>query len=69
MADIVGKRDGKNGRNEHYDVGKSRKNVPRNIVVKEVEKGLHPEQHIYKRAGKKYVRDNPEGSKKDNVNR
>lgn len=69
MANITGKQDGKNGRNEHYDVGKNRKNVPRNVVVKEVEKGMHQQHHIYERAGQKYVRDNPEGNKKDNVNR
>lgn len=68
MAKITGRRDGVGGRNDHYDVG-SRRNVPRQEVVKEVERGKHPDVHVYERAGQKYVRDNPDGTKSDNVNR
>lgn len=68
MSKIRGRRDGENGRNEHYDVG-GRKNVPRNTVVREVEQNKHPDSHIYRRDGQKYVRDNPDGSTSDNVNR
>ncbi|MAS87857.1 MAG: DUF3892 domain-containing protein [Micavibrio sp.] len=68
MTKIKGNNDGPGGRNETYDIGK-RKKVPRKDLVKEVESGLHPDAHIYKRKGQKYVRDNPDKSKKDNVNR
>ncbi len=68
MAKIRGLRDGKGGRNEHYDIG-ARKSVPRGTVVREIEAGKHPEAHTYKRNGKKYARDNPDPSKGDNVNR
>lgn len=68
MAKITGRRDGRGGRNEHYDVG-SRKNVARAVVVKEVEQGRHSGKHIYKINGQKFVRDNPDASTKDNVNR
>jgi hypothetical protein len=69
MTKIIGRQDGKGGRNEHYDIGRTRKNVPRQKVVREVETGKHPDAHIYERGGQKYVRDNPDSSKKDNVNR
>jgi len=68
MAKITGRRDGPGGRNEHYDVG-NRKNVARPVVVKEVEGGKHPGKHIYKINGQKFVRDDPDGSTRDNVNR
>lgn len=67
MSKITGRRDGIGGRNEHYDIG-GRKNVPRSVAVKEVERGRHPEHHIYERGGQKFVRDNPDASKRDNVN-
>ena len=47
MTKIVGKNDGENGRNEHYDIG-SRKDVPRRTAVSEVKKGLHPDAHVIK---------------------
>lgn len=68
MTKIKGNRDGENGRNETYDVGR-RKGVPRKQLVREVEQNKHPDAHIYRREGQKYVRDNPDGSKHDNVNR
>lgn len=68
MAKIRGRQDGAGGRNEHYDIG-SRKNVLRREVVREVEQGKHPDAHVYHRDGQKYVRDNPDSSTKDNVNR
>ena len=66
MATIKGNQDGPNGRNETYRVGK-RPSVPRAEVVKEVEAGLHPGYHIITVDARKYVRDNPDASKKDNV--
>lgn len=68
MTRIKGNQDGKNGRNETYDIGK-RKNVPRKTVVKEIEAGKHPDAHVYKRGNQKFARDNPDSSTSDNVNR
>lgn len=67
MTKIKGNQDGKGGRNESYDLG-SRKNVPRKEVVKEVKQGKHPGAHVVKVKGREYVRDNPDGSKRNNVN-
>ena len=68
MTKIKGKNDGPGGRNEHYDNG-NRKNVPRRIAVAEVKRGEHPDAHVVKVKGREYVRDNPDRSKDDNVNR
>ena len=68
MSKIIGNNDGKGGRNETYKIG-TRPRVTRPTAVKEVEKGLHSGSHIIKKNGQKYVRDNPDQSKKDNVNR
>ena len=68
MTKIIGNNDGPGGRNESYKIG-SRKNVKRSEAVKEVKKGKHPDAHIVKVNNREYVRDNPDNSKKDNVNR
>ena len=68
MTKIKGKNDGPNGRNEHYDIG-GRKDVSRPVVVKEIKQGMHPGAHVVKVGGREYARDNPDSSKKDNVNR
>jgi hypothetical protein len=68
MTKIIGNNDGPGGRNETYKIG-SRPKVPRPQAVKEVEQGKHPDAHVVKINGRKYVRDNPDSSKKDNVNR
>ena len=68
MTKIIGNNDGPGGRNESYQIGK-RKEVPRTQAVKEVEQGKHPDAHIVKVNGRKYVRDNPDRSTRDNVNR
>ncbi|MCE9586314.1 DUF3892 domain-containing protein [Candidatus Uhrbacteria bacterium] len=67
MTQIRGNKDGPNGRNESYRIG-DRKHVSRPQAVKEVEAGKHPGAHTVKIEGKKYVRDNPDSSKRDNVN-
>jgi len=67
MARIKGNNDGPGGRNETYNIG-SRKNVPRAQAVKEVEQGKHPGVHVVKINHRKYVRDNPDDSTRDNVN-
>ncbi len=68
MTKIIGNNDGPGGRNKTYKIG-NRPNVPRPTAAKEVREGKHPGAHIYERNGIKYVRDNPDRSKKDNVNR
>ncbi len=68
MTKIKGNRDGPGGRNESYQIG-ARKNVPRSEAVKEVKAGKHPDAHVVKVNNRQYVRDNPDGSRKDNVNR
>jgi Protein of unknown function (DUF3892) len=68
MAKIIGNGDGPNGRNDSYQVG-NRKQVDRKQVVKEVKDGKHLNYHIYHRNNQEYVRDNPDRSKDDNVNR
>ena len=68
MTKIKGNNDGLGGRNETYDIG-NRKDVPRTQVVKEIKQGKHPDAHVVKVNGREYARDNPDHSKKDNVNR
>ena len=68
MTKIIGKNDGPNGRNEHYKIG-ARNDVPRLQVVKEIKAGLHPDAHVVHINNRDYARDNPDYSKRDNVNR
>lgn len=68
MGKITGNNDGPGGRNETYKIG-SRKAVPRRQAVKEVDQRKHPGNHTVKVGGQKYVRDNPDNSKRDNVNK
>ncbi len=68
MTKIKGNNDGPGGRNESYKIG-SRKEVPRPQAVKEVKSGKHPGAHVVKINDREYVRDNPDSSKADNVNR
>jgi hypothetical protein len=67
MVKIIGNNDGPGGRNETYKIG-SRNNVKRNEAVKEVKQGKHLNVHIIKINNTEYIRDNPDHSKKDNVN-
>ncbi len=68
MSKIKGNNDGPGGRNETYKIG-TRKEVPRIEAVKEVKAGKHPDSHVVKVKGREYVRDNPDNTTKDNVNR
>ena len=68
MTKIIGNNDGPNGRNESYKIG-SRQKVKRTEAVKEVKQGKHPDAHVVKVKNREYVRDNPDHSTKDNVNR
>lgn len=65
---IHGNNDGPNGRNETSQIG-SRPSVPREQAVREVKRDDCPGYHVVKINGRAYVRDNPDGSKRDNVNR
>lgn len=67
MPRIEGQRDGENDRNENYTVW-GRGTVPRQQLVLEVDLGLHPGHHTRTINGQKYVVDNPDHTKKDNVN-
>ena len=68
MTKIIGNNDGPGGRNETYKIGQ-RKAVTRKQAVREVKQGKHSGVHVVKVAGQEYVRDNPDHSKRDNVNR
>lgn len=68
MTKIIGNNDGPGGRNETYKIG-SRTKVKRSVAVKEVEAGRHSDAHVVKINNRKYVRDNPDQTKTDNVNR
>ena len=68
MTKVVGNNDGPGGRNETYKIG-SRKSVRRTVAVNEVKQGKHPGAHVVKVNGREYVRDNPDHSTRDNVNR
>jgi len=68
MTNVIGNNDGPNGRNESYRIG-GRKHVPRLQAVNEVKRGDHNGAHVVKINRREYVRDNPDHSKKDNVNR
>ena len=67
MTKIKGRNDGPGGRNEHYDVG-TRKNIARAIIVREIKDGKHPGAHVVRINNREYARDDPDGSKRDNVN-
>lgn len=68
MTKIVGNNDGPGGRDETYRIG-SRKAVHRATAVREVKAGKHPGAHVVKVNNREYVRDNPDHSTRDNVNR
>ena len=68
MTKIIGNNDGPGGRNESYRIG-NRKEVKRTDAVREVKDGKHPDAHVVKVNRREYVRDNPDSSTKDNVNR
>lgn len=68
MTKIIGNNDGPGGRNDTYNIGR-RKGVPRTQVVREIKQGDHPGAHVVKINKREYARDNPDSSKRDNVNR
>ena len=68
MTRIIGNNDGPGGRNETYNID-GRRNVSRAQVVREIKRGDHPGAHVVKINNREYARDNPDHSKRDNVNR
>jgi len=64
---IRGNRDGLNNRNESYNL--KGRDYSRPKMVERVERGLHSKNMVVKINGRKYVKDRPDSSKKDNVNR
>ena len=67
--EITGNQDGPRGENESYRIPGRGSEIPREQVVQEVEQGRHPQHHVYERDGAKYVRANPDGTPRDNVNK
>lgn len=64
---ITGRRENATGGNTHYRIGK--KLVSRVEAVKMCERGKLPGYHVIKVRGKKYLRDNPDNRKKDNIDK
>lgn len=64
---IRGNRDGEGGRNDSYTIP-GRGVVSRDQLVKEVERGKHPNFSTYERDGEAYVRSNPDSKENNNVN-
>lgn len=64
---IKGNNDGPNGRNESYTW--NGKTFTRTQMVRRVKGGLHPQNTVVKINGREYVKDKPDRSKTDNVNR
>lgn len=57
------------GGNKTYIDTRTKKEISREEAVKRVKEGKYPKSHIYRLNGKKFVRDNPDRSKKDNINK
>jgi hypothetical protein len=69
MADVIkGNQDGPRGENESYSIPGRGSAIPRPKLVREVEQGKHRHFSIYRRAGVKYVRGNPDSTTENNVN-
>ncbi len=66
MTKIRGKIDGAGGRKDLYDIGA--RIPPQKQVVRDIEAGKHLGFHVYTRDGGQFARDNPDPSKKYNVN-
>jgi hypothetical protein len=66
---IKGNHDGKNGENETYTIPGRGSNIPRETLVREIEKeNKHPNHSTYKINGVKYVRGKADKKKNNNVN-
>jgi len=67
MHRIKGNNDGPNGRNESYEY--KGRTYPRLEMVRRVKNDLHPQNTTVRINGREYVKDKPDSSKSDNVNR
>lgn len=65
---IKGNRDGVNGENNTYNISGRGKNIPRDIIVKEIKQGKHSDYIVTKIEGKEYVKSKPNSKTTDNVN-
>ena len=65
---IRGNQDGDNRSNNSYTIS-GRGVVKRNQLVKEVEKGKHPNHHTVEVDGEQYVRSNPDRTTNNNVDK
>ena len=63
---IIGRRESKTGGNTHYKLS-NKKIVNRSDAVKMVKAGKLPGYHTVTVNKKKYLRDNPDKRKKDNI--
>lgn len=63
---IKGNKDGKNGENVTCTI-RGRGTVAMNKLVKETKTGKHPNHHVVKRAGKEFIRSNPDKTTNNNV--
>lgn len=69
MANVIkGNHDGKNGRNETYQIPGRGNKISRQQLVKEVDAGKHKDFHTVKINGEKFIQGNPDSFKKNNVN-
>lgn len=70
MAKIIkGNHDGKNGKNETYTIPGRGSNIPRETLVREIEKeNKHTNHSTYEINGVKYVREKVDKKKNNNVN-
>ena len=66
---IVGNHDGDNGGNDTYNIKGRGINIPRSIIINEIQAGQHPNFIITTINGKKYVKAKPNSKINDNVNR
>lgn len=65
---IKGNRDGINGRNETYRIPGRSSSIDRDVLVREVEEGKHPDFGIYTLGNETFVRANPDHTEVNNVN-
>ncbi len=65
---IIGNRDGENGRNDSYRIP-GRGIVPRTKLVREVKLNKHPSHTTTKINGREYVKAKPDNRTQNNVNK
>lgn len=65
---IKGNHDGPSGGNNTYNIPGRGTNISREKIVKEVEKGKHPNHIVTEINGEKYIKAKPNSKTNDNVN-